>query len=146
MTNIFDEDIIYLTEQEYSDSDWIITDPVDVKIYIRKAEIVIDNIIWSYWKKDDINQVTIFPVNGMVPLNIKKACVLITNCLYKNKDKNNGSRVILSETRWRNSVTYDTRYQDKYKNIHFCYTEEIHSFLKEFLKNDKTKTNSFFRT
>lgn len=146
MTNIFEENTTYLTTSEYSDSWWMISSEAEIKIYIRKAEIVIDNIIWSYWTKENSNQNTIFPVlwEG-VPLDIKKACFLITDCLYKNRN-NNWSKVILSETRRGNSVTYDTRFQDKYKNIHFCYNEEIYSYLKAYVKNDKTKTNSFFRT
>lgn len=147
MTNIFAEDITYLTIEEYKWSSQDVIDDEEIKIYVRKAEVVIDKIIWSYWKPQNINQKTIFPVIDVgVPIEIKKATVLITNCLYWGKDRIDTWKVISSESRRGNSVTYDTSRVDKYKNIHPCYNSEIHSYLEKFIKNDKLKTSCFFRT
>ena len=147
MTNLFIEDITYLTLDEYKDSGWTIKDDNDIKIFVRKAEQIIDDIIWSYWDKLDNTQNTIFPVlDERVPLGIKKACILITNCLYKNKDRLDFSKVIVSETRRWKSVSYDTKFKDKFKMLHSCNNEEIYLYLKPFIKIDKTKTSNFFRT
>lgn len=147
MTNLFLEEMTYLTINEYRSSGWTISNDSDIKIYVRKAEQIIDNIIISYWKKKDSAQNTIFPVEiEDIPLNIKKACFKISEYLFKNKDRSEVSKLIISESRRWKSVTYDTNFQDKYKMIHSALNEEIYMYLKPYIKVDKTLKSNFFRT
>ncbi len=92
MANLFLETPTYITEAQLkestrvTDTELIGTNDDAVnnrKILIRKSEIVIDSIIWTYGTKVDSDQETVFPtVSDWVPKNIMKAVVLICEGMF----------------------------------------------------------------
>ena len=88
MVNLFIQEPIYITIQELKDSSnnqdiKLSTNDDNLKILISKAQDVIDYIIWDYWIKLLSTQNNIFPEKTLwVPLNIKKACILLCDNMY----------------------------------------------------------------
>jgi hypothetical protein len=149
MTNLFIEEPTYITVQELKDSStWelSLTSDDNIKIYIVKAHILIDSLIWSYWTKVSETQKYIFPtINDWIPLSIKKATILLSESLYKNRFNLDKFYNIQQEQRRWNSVTYDNSSKSKFQNIHPCLNDEIYIYLKDYFAIDKTKS-VFFRT
>lgn len=149
MTNLFIEEPTYITLQDFKDSssgELVLTSDDNIKIYIVKAQILIDSLIWSYDEKLVSTQTYIFPtLNFWIPADIKKATILLSESLYKNRNNLDKFYNIQQEQRRWSSVTYDTSSKSKFQNIHPCLNDEIYIYLQKYFKIDKTKS-VFFRT
>lgn len=130
--NIFAQDLKFVTLDEVKNSSEILkvlTDE-DIKIFIWRAESIIENLIEMQFTE--------------IPIKIKQATILLANCLFWNKDNSRSKRIIKSETRRWNQVTFATESEDfSLKKIHPCMTPEIYVLLTPYLKNRRWL---FFRT
>ncbi len=151
MWNIFSEDITYLTIQEIKDSssntELTSSTNEDIQWWIRRAEKIIDSLIESYGTKVDSSQNTIFPtIADGIPIEVKQATILLTECVFQNRNKIEQERIIKSETRRGNSVTYEDKV-DKFKQMHSCMSEEIYELLKKYISSNTSSIwNWFYRT
>lgn len=115
MANLFLQEPIYISVQDYKDSTskdiTSLTDD-DIKVLIYKAQKIIDNYIWSYWVKFDSEQDFIFPIdnNGVseIPQDIKLSSVMICDQLLVNWDTINWYEAwqVLQEKTWDRQITY----------------------------------------
>jgi len=146
MANIFIQDPIYITIEELSDGTtnsliaWASND--DKKKLITESQDIIDQYIWSYPTKVDVDQTYIFPtINDWIPLNIKKATILLCENLadwwflsWKAYDKSSSNWNIVVEKYWPHSVTFDNQTswinvseQNQYVN------EQIYRYLEYYI-------------
>lgn len=148
MSNIFLEEITYLTETELKEStreSWLKweteTDSDNRQILIRKAEIIIDSVIWTFWTKVNETQETIFPTTeNWIPVAIKKATVLICEWMFKDWELTswvsyNWAKWIKSESYWDHKVEFQQEEVNIWnlakKSIYI--TQEIEILLKPFI-------------
>ena len=148
MSNLFVENPTYITLEEikWSTKDDCVKKMSDenLKILIRKWEIIIDDIIKEFWEKESPDQVTIFPtVKDQVPLSIKKAVVLLVEWLHlwwELEVSSNGPIkwwMIKQEKFWDHSITYQDEWvrsnalQSKNKYI----TSEIEVLIRPYIKS-----------
>lgn len=130
--NIFLQDLIYLTIQEYKDSTTLglsLCWDEDIQILIWKAEDIIK------WKivYDDI-------LIADVDNNIKKAVVLLADCLYGVENQAINSKDIVEEK----DENHTRKYQiNKNQTVDGCYTWTIQDLLSPYIQNKYPKT---FRT
>ncbi|HPO05594.1 MAG TPA: hypothetical protein PLQ36_00625 [Candidatus Gracilibacteria bacterium] len=114
--NIFVKDPVYISLQDLKDStskEGIkgLTDD-ELKVFITKAQIAIDNYIVSYGEKYVSTQDNIFPikdelVDSLVPSDITYATLLVVEQLYENGDTvAPTSQAIKSESAGDRSITY----------------------------------------
>jgi len=160
MANLFQESIKYITTTTLQDSSslaWLLAlTNLNQELLIRKAEIAIDEVIWFVWKKELDTQITKFPIENtwsIIPINIQKATVLFTECIYNSI---NASTVVTSwnvktETyrshkieyfEWNTSRTSAT--WTNYTAIHECLTQESYELLKWYMT--VMKWWAFFRS
>lgn len=139
--NIFAQESIYVTITEAKESSEILSKINDEskRVYITKAQTIIDNIIWKYGNKEDITQKTIFPVIGeWIPLEIKQATILLAENLSSYTESD---RVVTSEKRRWNAVTYEVK-ANQYQKYHPCMNADIFALIKKFIQ----PSNTFYRT
>lgn len=148
MSNIFLETTTYLTETELKESTreswlkWAETTDVDNRnILIRKAEIIIDSVIWSFWTKVNELQETIFPtVENWIPIAIKKSVVLICESMFVAWELTSWvsytwAKWVKSETYWDHKVEFQ---QESVSTNNLAkkspyITQEVEILLKPFL-------------
>ena len=150
MTNILVENITYLTIDEVKDSSSLFDSKEDqyIQAIVRQAERIIDSIIGNYGTKQEENKKTLFPIQWEdIPLEIKQATLLLSECLLK-KQNNTGNRIIKSEKRRGNTITYDVEPStNKYSDIHPCIDESIYTLLQPYLPTKiESGSDNFFRT
>ena len=151
MANIFLEEPIYISENELKEStkdiwlQWVNNTDIDNrKILIRKAEIIIDSVIWSYWIKVNLEQRNIFPVLiELIPINIKKVTILLCEWLYQwweleawiNWPKK--WSMVKSEKYWLHVVEYQEEIivTNSLSNKSQYINQEIEILLKPFLSS-----------
>lgn len=148
MANIFLEETTYLNETELKDStreEWLKweteVDSDNRQILIRKSEIIIDSVIWTFWTKENETQETIFPtVENWIPVAIKKAVVLICESMFKAWELTSWAsydwaKWVKSETYWDHKVEFqqeEVQINNLAKKSPYI-TQEVEILLKPFL-------------
>lgn len=150
MANLFLEEITYITEAELKDSTritdttlvWTWDNEINNRtILIRKAEVIIDSIIWSYGTKVDPLQETIFPtVENSIPVAIKKAVVLLCEAMFswgelEASNQFSWAKFIKSETHWDHKVEFqqETVQTNSMSKKNQYVNQEIEMLLKPFV-------------
>lgn len=128
--NIFLQDLIYITLQEYKTSAYSqlknSDDNEKIQVFISKAEQKIKNVITFEWD---------------TPIAIKQATILLTDCLYNESVKVVKDKEIIEEK--------DENHTRKYKLAEKvdCMWWEVWELIQPYLKTKKVSTGAkFYRT
>ncbi len=146
MANIFEKEPVYISLDDYKDSSWkdlSIYSDEELKEFIYKSQIIIDDYVWSYWTPFESTQEFIFPViwsdwESLIPNDIIISTVYVCDQLVANWDTIDGFiswGQILEEKTWDRTTKYSETSNANYvKNIPYEAMVILNKYKKVFFK------------